>query len=117
DEELLEVLHHVPGVSDDIVRDMLSKLSRTPLLSAEEEVTLAKQIEAGLLARERLENPLFDSGSSRRAERDLRWIAARGVKAFNHFVTSNLRLVHSIAKRYAHHGLDHADVVQEGTMG
>src|SRR5690606_39578172 len=82
----------------DPMKDYLSRIGRTALLTAEQEVDLAKRIEAGLFARERLERLGDELSLQDRA--DLEWIAADGVRAKEHMVEANLRLVVSLAKRY-----------------
>ena len=99
----------------DPMKDYLSRIGRTALLTAEQEVDLAKRIEAGLFARERLET-LRDDLSLQDKE-DLEWIAADGARAKQHMVEANLRLVVSLAKRYMGHGLPLNDLVQEGNLG
>ncbi|MEU9023585.1 MULTISPECIES: RNA polymerase sigma factor [Actinomadura] len=99
----------------DPMKDYLSRIGRTPLLTAEQEVELAKRIEAGLFARERLET-LGDALSPQDRD-DLAWIAADGRRAKEHMVEANLRLVVSLAKRYMGHGLPLNDLVQEGNLG
>ena len=99
----------------DPMKDYLSRIGRTALLTAEQEVDLAKRIEAGLFARERLET-LRDDLSLQDKE-DLEWIAADGAHAKEHRVEANLRLVVSLAKRYMGHGLPLGDLVQEGNLG
>lgn len=101
-------------VSSDPLRDYLQQIGRAPLLSAEEEVTLARRIEAGVLAGERLEK-VADIDS--KTKRELLWLARDGERAYDTFVCSNLRLVVSIAKRYAGRGLPMMDVIQEGNLG
>ncbi|WP_084789317.1 sigma-70 family RNA polymerase sigma factor [Saccharomonospora iraqiensis] len=95
----------------DIARLHHSQISKTTLLTANEEIELAQTIEAGLYAEEKLcaEFP------SDRA--DLQYIAQEGRKAFRRMITANLRLVSSIAWRYYHQGLDELDILQEGTLG
>ena len=99
----------------DPIKDYLSRIGRTPLLTAEQEVELAKRIEAGLFARERLEE--HGGRLSPQDRDDLAWIAADGRRAKEHMVEANLRLVVSLAKRYLGHGLPLNDLVQEGNLG
>ncbi len=98
----------------DPVKDYLKQIGRTPLLTAEQEVELGERIEAGRLAAEGL---AADSGDP--AERcELERLAADGRRARDHMVEANLRLVVSIARRYAARGgLPLLDLVQEGTIG
>ncbi|MGK5558101.1 sigma-70 family RNA polymerase sigma factor [Actinomadura kijaniata] len=100
--------------SADTMKDYLARIGRTPLLTAEQEVELAKRIEAGLLARERLDS---GTGLTDEDRADLEWIAADGRRAKAHMVEANLRLVVSLAKRYAGRGLPLTDLVQEGNLG
>ncbi|HEY0259053.1 MAG TPA: sigma-70 family RNA polymerase sigma factor [Lacisediminihabitans sp.] len=101
-------------VSTDPLRDYLQRIGRAPLLTADEEVALAKRIEIGVLAGERLEtSPDLDG----KAKRELQWLVRDGENAYNTFICSNLRLVVSIAKRYAGRGLPIMDVIQEGNLG
>ena len=85
-----------------------------PLLNAGQEVELAKRIEAGLFAEEKLadrENLPTD------ARIDLEWIAEDGTRAKNHLLEANLRLVVSLAKRYTGRGMLFLDLIQEGNLG
>jgi RNA polymerase primary sigma factor len=102
------------GGSTDAVKDYLRQLSKVPLLTAEEEVSLAKRIEVGVLAQERLDaEPELDAG----LRRDLSWLAHDGDVAKENLVSANLRLVVSIAKRYAGRGMPFLDLIQEGNLG
>jgi RNA polymerase primary sigma factor len=101
-------------VTGDLVRIYLREIGRVPLLTAEEEVELAKSIEAGLFAEEKLHHGL----SSDPAERaDLGLLAADGLRAKQRLIEANLRLVVSIAKRYIGRGLGFLDLIQEGNLG
>ncbi len=101
-------------VSADGVRDYLQRIGRTPLLTAEEEVDLAKRIEVGVLAGERLANdPEMDA--ERKGE--LLWLIREGNQAYTTFIRANLRLVVTIAKHYTGRGLPMMDVIQEGNLG
>jgi RNA polymerase primary sigma factor len=100
--------------TSDLVRIYLREIGRVPLLTAEDEVELAKAIEAGLYADEKLSGgpPLLG------AERaDLEWLAADGVRGKQRLIEANLRLVVSIAKRYIGRGLVFLDLIQEGNLG
>jgi len=99
----------------DSVRAYLQQISRVALLNAEREVELAKQIEAGLYAAERLSASDGSGGSQLR--RDLRWIVRDGQRAKDNLVKANLRLVVSIAKRYTGRGMPFLDLIQEGNIG
>ncbi|MQA12687.1 MAG: sigma-70 family RNA polymerase sigma factor [Pseudonocardiaceae bacterium] len=102
----------------DLVRFYLDDIGTTPLLTAEQEVALAKRIEAGLYAAELLRQdaagePTVDGGH----RRDLRVVARDGQRAKDQMVRANLRLVVSVAKKHSHGGLPLLDVVQEGNLG
>jgi RNA polymerase primary sigma factor len=104
--------------SADFVRAYLKQIGKVPLLNAEQEVELAKRIEAGLYAAERLR--ACDDGEEkldRTFERDLRWIGRDGERAKNHLLEANLRLVVSLAKRYTGRGMAFLDLIQEGNLG
>ena len=91
---------------------------RVALLSAAEEVELAKRIEAGVLAGERLGKMAeADHTADPQMRRDLCWIVRDGQRAMNHLLEANLRLVVSIAKRYSGRGLPFLDLIQEGNLG
>jgi RNA polymerase sigma factor (sigma-70 family) len=102
-----------PGVSSDLVRAYLNGIGRRKLLTAEQEVDLAKRIEAGLYAEYRLERDTC--GADLRG--DLAAAAAEGRAARNHLLEANLRLVVSIAKRYTGRGMAFLDLIQEGNLG
>src|SRR6266566_7558047 len=98
----------------DSVHTYLKAIGRTSLLTAEQEVDLAKRIEAGLYAEYKLESEP-DPGETLRAE--LEAVAADGRRAKAHMLEANLRLVVSVAKKYSDRGLSLLDVVQEGNLG
>jgi RNA polymerase primary sigma factor len=102
------------GATADPVKDYLRQIGRVPLLNAEQEVELAKRIEAGLFAQEKL-NSGEKLGPELRREMDI--IAEDGRRAKNHLLEANLRLVVSLAKRYIGHGLLFLDLIQEGNLG
>ncbi len=104
--------------SADSVRAYLKQIGKVALLNAEEEVDLAKRIEAGLYAAERLRQA-EDAGEKLvlQARRDLRWIVRDGERAKNHLLEANLRLVVSLAKRYTGRGMAFLDLIQEGNLG
>jgi len=104
--------------SADSVRAYLKQIGKVALLNAEEEVELAKRIEAGLYAAERVRK-LSDSdkASSPQMRRDLNWIVRDGERAKNHLLEANLRLVVSLAKRYTGRGMAFLDLIQEGNLG
>src|SRR3954447_3845020 len=103
----------------DLVRVYLTDIGRVALLTAEQEVDLAKRIEAGLFAAEKLRQ--IDAKEAPkpkpRMRKDLEWIAADGTRARNHLLEANLRLVVSLAKRYQGKGLTLLDLIQEGNIG
>jgi RNA polymerase primary sigma factor len=104
----------VAGATADPVKDYLKQIGKVPLLNAEQEVELAKRIEAGLFAEEKLNSgQKFD----KRLLRDLEWIAEDGRRAKNHLLEANLRLVVSLAKRYTGRGMLFLDLIQEGNLG
>jgi RNA polymerase primary sigma factor len=104
--------------SADSVRAYLKQIGKVALLNAEEEVDLAKRIEAGLYAAERLRQAEEKSEKlALQARRDLRWIVRDGERAKNHLLEANLRLVVSLAKRYTGRGMAFLDLIQEGNLG
>jgi RNA polymerase primary sigma factor len=98
----------------DSVHTYLKSIGRTSLLTAEQEVDLAKRIEAGLFAEHKLETA---TGLSENLRRDLEAVAEDGRRAKSHMLEANLRLVVSVAKKYSDRGLSLLDVVQEGNLG
>jgi len=104
----------VAGATADPVKDYLKQIGKVALLNAEQEVQLAKRIEAGLFAEEKL-----NSGTSLepKLRSDLDWIAEDGRRAKNHLLEANLRLVVSLAKRYTGRGMLFLDLIQEGNLG
>ncbi|WP_067566797.1 RNA polymerase sigma factor [Nocardia acidivorans] len=104
--------------SADSVRAYLKQIGKVALLNAEEEVELAKRIEAGLYATERLRE-LAEKGEKLPVQlrRDLQWIMRDGNRAKNHLLEANLRLVVSLAKRYTGRGMAFLDLIQEGNLG
>lgn len=110
--------------SADSVRAYLKQIGKVALLNAEQEVSLAKRIEAGLYATYRMEqmeeafaNGDKDARLTPAVKRDLRAIARDGRKAKNHLLEANLRLVVSLAKRYTGRGMAFLDLIQEGNLG
>jgi RNA polymerase primary sigma factor len=101
-------------VTSDLVRIYLREIGRVPLLTAEDEVELAKAIEAGLFADEKLAGGQPCRGA-RQAELSL--LATEGMRAKQRLIEANLRLVVSIAKRYIGRGLSFLDLIQEGNLG
>jgi RNA polymerase sigma factor (sigma-70 family) len=102
------------SVMGDSVHTYLKSIGRTSLLTAEQEVDLAKRIEAGLFAEHKLET---ETGLSPELAAELEAVAADGRKAKAHMLEANLRLVVSVAKKYSDRGLSLLDVVQEGNLG
>ncbi len=102
-------------LSTDLVRVYLNTIGKTKLLTAEQEVDLAKRIEAGLYADRLLADAETTLTSARR--RDLRALANDGAAAKRHLLEANLRLVVSVAKRYTGHGMAFLDLIQEGNLG
>ncbi|HKP40189.1 RNA polymerase sigma factor [Mycobacterium sp.] len=104
--------------SADSVRAYLKQIGKVALLNAEEEVELAKRIEAGLYATQ-LMSELAEKGEKLPAaqRRDMMWICRDGDKAKNHLLEANLRLVVSLAKRYTGRGMAFLDLIQEGNLG
>ncbi len=102
------------GPSSDLFRQYLREIGRIPLLSAAEEVDLARRVEAGLFAEEKLRlTPDLDSGLAL----DLDRLVVLGRVAKRRLIEANLRLVVSVAKRYVGRGLTMLDLVQEGNLG
>jgi RNA polymerase primary sigma factor len=102
------------SVMGDSVHTYLKSIGRTSLLTAEQEVDLAKRIEAGLYAEHKLET---EAKLSQALRRDLEDVAEDGRSAKAHMLEANLRLVVSVAKKYSDRGLSLLDVVQEGNLG
>ena len=103
------------GASADPVRDYLKQIGKVALLSARQEVELAKRIEAGLFAEEKLAGGggVLRAGQSAELEQ----VAEDGRRAKDHLVEANLRLVVSLARRYTGHGMLFLDLIQEGNLG
>src|SRR5690606_28525402 len=101
----------------DPIRAYLNLISRTPLLSAVEEIELAQRIEVGLYASRRLSRPDGDFPATTATTQDLRWFVRDGGRARTHLIEANLRLVASVAKRYSGRGMPFLDLVQEGNIG
>jgi len=114
DDDLPAAQVAVAGATADPVKDYLKQIGKVPLLNAEQEVELAKRIEAGLFAEEKL----AERGNlTTDARIDLEWIAEDGTRAKNHLLEANLRLVVSLAKRYTGRGMLFLDLIQEGNLG
>ena len=105
----------VAGATADPVKDYLKQIGKVSLLNAEQEVDLARRIEAGLYAEELLKTPSNDLSSRQR--RELHILAQDGQQAKNHLLEANLRLVVSLAKRYTGRGMQFLDLIQEGNLG
>jgi len=103
------------GATADPVKDYLKQIGKVPLLNAEQEVELAKRIEAGLFAEEKLGQG--NAGMTPDQRIDMEWIAEDGRRAKNHLLEANLRLVVSLAKRYTGRGMLFLDLIQEGNLG
>jgi RNA polymerase primary sigma factor len=103
------------GATADPVKDYLKQIGKVPLLNAEQEVELAKRIEAGLFAEEKLADA--PAGLHNEQRWDMEWIAEDGRRAKNHLLEANLRLVVSLAKRYTGRGMLFLDLIQEGNLG
>ncbi|HEY3436861.1 MAG TPA: RNA polymerase sigma factor [Actinotalea sp.] len=102
------------GATADPVKDYLKQIGKVALLNAEQEVELAKRIEAGLFADEKL---AAGTKIEPKMRRELEWIASDGRRAKNHLLEANLRLVVSLAKRYTGRGMLFLDLIQEGNLG
>jgi RNA polymerase primary sigma factor len=104
----------VAGATADPVKDYLKQIGKVPLLNAEQEVDLAKRIEAGLFSEEKLGR---EGKVSAKLLDELGWISEDGHRAKNHLLEANLRLVVSLAKRYTGRGMLFLDLIQEGNLG
>jgi len=115
DDDLPAARLAITGATADAVKDYLKQIGKVPLLNADQEVDLAKRIEAGLFAEEKL----AEAGESlrRNVRLDLEWVAEDGRRAKDHLLEANLRLVVSLAKRYTGRGMLFLDLIQEGNMG
>jgi RNA polymerase primary sigma factor len=114
DDDLPAAQVAVAGATADPVKDYLKQIGKVPLLNAEQEVELAKRIEAGLFAEEKLAE---SDGMVPDQRIDMEWIAEDGRRAKNHLLEANLRLVVSLAKRYTGRGMLFLDLIQEGNLG
>jgi RNA polymerase primary sigma factor len=115
DDDLPAAQVAVAGATADPVKDYLKQIGKVPLLNAEQEVELAKRIEAGLFAEEKLAEGARVLSTDARI--DMEWIAEDGTRAKNHLLEANLRLVVSLAKRYTGRGMLFLDLIQEGNLG
>jgi RNA polymerase primary sigma factor len=105
----------ITGATADPVKDYLKQIGKVALLNAELEVELAKRIEAGLFAQEKLEQG--GKKLSREMTFDLKRVMKDGERAKSHLLEANLRLVVSLAKRYTGRGMQFLDLIQEGNLG
>lgn len=105
----------VAGATADPVKDYLKQIGKVSLLNAEQEVDLARRIEAGLFAEYKLKNEA--DALTAKERRELHFIAQDGQNAKNHLLEANLRLVVSLAKRYTGRGMQFLDLIQEGNLG
>lgn len=105
----------VAGATADPVKDYLKQIGKVSLLNAEQEVDLARRIEAGLYAEYKLKNEADSMTAKER--RELHFMASDGQLAKNHLLEANLRLVVSLAKRYTGRGMQFLDLIQEGNLG
>ncbi len=103
------------GATADPVKDYLKQIGKVALLNAEQEVELAKRIEAGLFADEKINDTAAKVKPAQRD--DMEWIGEDGRRAKNHLLEANLRLVVSLAKRYTGRGMLFLDLIQEGNLG
>jgi RNA polymerase primary sigma factor len=115
DDDLPAAKVAVAGATADPVKDYLKQIGKVSLLNAAQEVGLAKRIEAGLFAEEKLAESSDNLPSDVRV--DLEWIAEDGRRAKDHLLEANLRLVVSLAKRYTGRGMLFLDLIQEGNLG
>jgi RNA polymerase primary sigma factor len=115
DEDLAAARVAAAGATADPVKDYLKQIGKVPLLNAGQEVELAKRIEAGLVAEEKLADGGRDLCADARI--DLEQVAEDGRRAKNHLLEANLRLVVSLARRYAGRGVLFLDLIQEGNLG
>ena len=104
------------GPAADLVRVYLNGIGKTALLTAADEVELARRIEAGVYAAHLLEATGTDEPDATRAS-DLRAVVRDGRRARSHLLEANLRLVVSLAKRYTGRGMPLLDLIQEGNLG
>jgi RNA polymerase primary sigma factor len=115
DEDLPAARVTAAGATADPVKDYLRQIGKVPLLTAGQEVELAKRIEAGLFADQKLaEVSRYRSADARI---DLEQVADDGRRAMNHLLEANLRLVVSLARRYTGRGMLFLDLIQEGNLG
>jgi RNA polymerase primary sigma factor len=118
EEEVVVPEEDTSGPSTDLVRAYLKEIGRVALLNAEQEVELAKRIEAGLFAAEKIrQSEVGELKLTKTVRKDLEWLTADGQRAKDHLLEANLRLVVSVAKRYTGRGMAFLDLIQEGNLG
>jgi len=118
EEEVVVPEEDTSGPSTDLVRAYLKEIGRVALLNAEQEVELAKRIEAGLFAAEKIrQSDVGELKLTKTVRKDLEWLTADGQRAKDHLLEANLRLVVSVAKRYTGRGMAFLDLIQEGNLG
>ena len=115
DEDLPAARVAAVSATADPVKDYLKQIGKVPLLNAGQEVELAKRIEAGLFAGQKLAEGSRNLCTDARI--DLEQVAEDGRRAKNHLVEANLRLVVSLARRYTGRGMLFLDLIQEGNLG
>ena len=116
EEDVPVVSTTITGATADPVKDYLKQIGKVALLNAEQEVSLAWRIEAGLFAEEKL-SLMTQRDKTTKLARELHEIAKDGQRAKNHLLGANLRLVVSLAKRYTGRGMQFLDLIQEGNLG
>ena len=116
EEDVPVVSTTITGATADPVKDYLKQIGKVALLNAEQEVSLAWRIEAGLFSEEKLSG-LTQREKTTKLARELHEIAKDGQRAKNHLLGANLRLVVSLAKRYTGRGMQFLDLIQEGNLG
>jgi len=118
EDEVVVVEDDNSGPSTDLVRAYLKEIGRVALLNAEQEVELAKRIEAGLFAAEKIRQAeAGETKVNKTLVKDYDWLIADGQRAKDHLLEANLRLVVSVAKRYTGRGMAFLDLIQEGNLG
>ncbi len=111
-----KISDHAGIIADDTVSLYLNEMDRVPLLSREEEISLAKQIEAGRIAREKMVD-LVDSDGNPEKIAQLRFDIDQGRSARDHLIKANIRLVVNIAKKYRRYSSSFLDLIQAGNVG
>ncbi len=111
-----KISDHAGIIADDTVSLYLNEMDRVPLLSREEEIDLAKQIEAGRIARERMLELVDSNGNPEKIEQ-LRSDIDQGRSARDHLIKANIRLVVNIAKKYRRYSSSFLDLIQAGNVG